>query len=355
MDRRWDMLAARIVEGINAQAGELVRIQDNSGRFEIAAATSLALELVGATPILQIAPAAYIQRLLAEAPEAYLEHWDVHRGELTASAHRMIQFAGDGLDFSAFSKERFALWEQADSRLSQLESARPLLVACLPTPKRAAQLGMSLDQLDAILLPALEVPLTTLHDEIERLLTAAEGAKTLTIRTGDGLELHVQREGRMWLSDDGLIDDRDIARGAIVSNLPAGSIYTTVLEESAEGELYLPRMGAAREARLHFTEGRISAITAASGVDDLIALFERHSGEPRRISHIGVGLNPALTQRIGSLVVDEHLHGMLFIAFGDNIYMGGANDSSLNVDYLVPDATLIADGRTLVERGQVVV
>lgn len=358
MDRRWDALAARLVEGINAQPGDLVRIQDNSGRLDIAAATALALELNGATPFIQLAPVDYIQRLLTEAPPAYLAEWDMHRSTLTANANRMIHFTGDAIDFSALPQERFELWEKADGRLSQVESARPLLVACLPTPRRAAQLGMSLEQLEAILLPALETPLDALHDEIERVLQVADGAKHLTLRTGDGdinCELHLDRGERIWLTDDGYIDDQDIARGAIVSNLPAGSIYTTVLEDSAEGELYLPRMGAAREVRLRFTNGRIAEIYAASGAEDLNAMFDRHSGESRRISHLGIGLNPALTQRIGSIVVDEHLHGMIFIAFGDNIYMGGQNDSSLNVDYLLPNATLIANGRSIVQDGHVTV
>jgi len=49
----------------------------------------------------------------------------------------------------------------------------------------------------------------------------------------------------------------------------------------------------------------------------------------------------ALRRPIGWTLVDEHLPGCVFMALGENRYMGGQNISSLNVDLLVgPDALL---------------
>ena len=45
--------------------------------------------------------------------------------------------------------------------------------------------------------------------------------------------------------------------------------------------------------------------------------------------------------------------GHLFIAFGENRYMGGENESSLNVDYTLPGATLLVDDRIIVANGKV--
>ena len=96
-------------------------------------------------------------------------------------------------------------------------------------------------------------------------------------------------------------------------------------------------------------------IEAREGAAELGALFDRHSGESRHISHVGIGLNPALRRPIGWVLVDEHVHGALFVAFGENRYMGGENASSLNVDFCVPDATVCADDRTIVREGRVAV
>lgn len=348
---RWDGLAARLVEGVGVRPGELVRIQDNSGRLDIVAATSLAVELAGGTPFVQLSPPWYLGRLLEGASREHLRDWDRHRATLTAQVHRMIHFAGDVVDFDAFPRPAFELWERAAARLSQVESGRPLLVACVPTPARAAQQGLTTDELETVLLPALEVPAAVLRAEIDRVLRAVDGTRTLTLRTGHH-ELTMERGDRPWLADDGVIDDADVARGAIVSNLPAGSLYTTVLEDSVEGELSVPRMGSARGVLLRMSGGRVVDIEADTGADDVRALFDRHSGEPRRISHLGIGLNPALTRSVGSVLVDEHLHGMGFVAFGDNTYLGGQNGSSLNVDYLLPQVTVLVDGREVVRDGR---
>ena len=53
--------------------------------------------------------------------------------------------------------------------------------------------------------------------------------------------------------------------------------------------------------------------------------------------------------------MDEHIHGGLLISLGENRYMGGQNESSLNVDYAIPQATLLVDGQPIVQEGRVVV
>ncbi|MEZ4523028.1 MAG: hypothetical protein R3A46_15530 [Thermomicrobiales bacterium] len=62
------------------------------------------------------------------------------------------------------------------------------------------------------------------------------------------------------------------------------------------------------------SQRRCSTVTAASRIS---------------ISHTGIGLNPALHTEVDWVLVDEHRHGSLFIAFGENRYLGGQNASSL--------------------------
>ena len=119
--------------------------------------------------------------------------------------------------------------------------------------------------------------------------------------------------------------------------------------------MWLPKAAGATGVMLHFEGGRVARIEAESGAEDLEALFDAHSGEPRRVSHIGVGLNPALSRPIGWTLVDEHIRGAFFIALGENRYMGGQNASSLNVDFCNPKATVEIDGRVLVSEGEVAV
>jgi len=140
-----------------------------------------------------------------------------------------------------------------------------------------------------------------------------------------------------------------------VNNLPAGAVYTTVVEEATQGSIRISRAAEARDITLHFMGGRAMAIDAAEGKAELDALFARHSGEARRVSHVGIGLNPYLRRDIGWTLVDEHRHGNLLLAMGENRYLGGANRSSLNVDFALPAATLLADGQVIVGDGTLAV
>lgn len=148
-----------------------------------------------------------------------------------------------------------------------------------------------------------------------------------------------------------MIDPADRAQGAVVSNLPAGSIYTTVLEGETHGELFLPKAGPGVNVTLRFAGGRVVEIAGESGVQALETLLDSHSGEPRRVSHIGIGLNPYLQHPVGWTLVDEHVHGHLFICLGENRYMGGQNQSSLNIDFSIPGATFIVENQLIVLRG----
>ena len=87
-----------------------------------------------------------------------------------------------------------------------------------------------------------------------------------------------------------MIDEQDRLHKTIVSNLPAGSIYTTVVEEQTHGSLYLPSValpGGAKvnEVIFHFEAGRIGLIEAKNGSDQpgaaqIAAWLDSHSTAP---------------------------------------------------------------------------
>ena len=357
MDGKWQEIAHRIVEGLRVQPGEQIDVRDHSGSIDIWMETILAVERAGASPLLQLHQGDYLERLWSEAPLNYLTHWDQHRQTWMKQIDRVLVLSGAPPDFSLVPKAALDAWEQAQYRLSIIEEERrlPYLVVAVPTEKRAKQLGITYEILKEILLPALGASVAELQDEIGRVLSQVKAGRSITIHSGDHHVLHLDHGDRAWLSDDGCIDEIDQAQGAIVSNLPAGSIYTTVVEENTQGSLWLPRAGAASDIVLHFAAGRIVDIEAAAGADKLVEELDSHSGEPRRVSHIGIGLNPFLHRSTGWTIVDEHIHGAIFIALGENRYMGGQNESSLNVDYALSDVTLVVDERTIVSRGKLVV
>ena len=350
----WPIIAHRIVTGAGVRPGELIQIRDDTGRFPLITELSLAIEKAGATPLLHLAPLTYMERLWRTAPQSYLEQWDHHRSKWLHEVDRIIVLASTQPDLSDVPQDKFTAWATAEQRLSEIEESRklPYLMVGIPTQRHAKQLGLTLAQLEKIVFAGINASVDQLRDNIDRVNFGAFRGKEMVIQSGENCELQLGLGERPWLTDDGYIDDEDIAKGAIVSNLPAGSAYTTVVEEQTTGTLHLPQAAGATNAILTFTNGRVTHITAESGTGQLEALFDRHQGEPRRIGHIGIGLNPALKTPIGWTVVDEHVLGHLFVSFGENRYMGGQNASTLNVDFTLPSATLTINGRMLVKNGK---
>jgi leucyl aminopeptidase (aminopeptidase T) len=350
---RWPAIARRMVAGLHVQPGELIQVRDHIDRPEVLQEVLLAVDLAGATPLVDHQSPGYLDRWLAEATPLAIEQSGRLRVQLLEQVDRVISLSGGIPDFALARPATLDAWHALDAALTQLEEARqtPILVVAIPNQRRAGQLGVTLAELEEHLLPALLLEVEESQRLIAQTLAVVAG-EHIVIGTGNGYSLHLHRGDRRWHGDDGMIDDEDRRHKTIVSNLPAGSVYTTVLEDRTHGSLYLPQIAEASEVILHFAAGRITQIEAAQGADAVAVWLDSHRGEPRRVSHIGIGLNPHLRQPLGWAIVDEHIAGALFLALGENRYLGGQNASSLNHDFALHGASLAVDGRLVVARGQ---
>ena len=358
MASNWQTVAQRIISGLQIKPGELVQVRCLVDRLDVLEEILLAVELAGATPLLEILPPAYLERLVAGASPDYLANRNKYRLGWMQQYDRVLVLQGDAPAFDKLPPQSLAAWRKASHRLGEVEEARrlPFLLVAIPTQARAAGIGLSLEELEEKSLAALSASPEELQAQIQKVLAKAQGGSEMTINSGDAqqYELRLKLGKRPWLSDDGLIDEADRASGAIVSNLPAGSIYTTVIEDATEGRIWLPRFRHVRDVVLHFEQGRVSEIAAAGDTAELGHWLDGYSGEPRRVSHIGIGLNPYLKEPLDWTLVDEHLQGYLFLALGENRYMGGQNESSLNIDFTIPGVSLKVDGRAIVEAGELI-
>jgi len=351
----WDQVAARMVQGLNVQPGELIQVRDHVDRADVLQAVLLAVDLAGATPLIDFQSPAYLNQWLATASPEAIQQSSYHRVQQLQQVDRVISLSGGAPDFSLAPPATLAAWHALDEALTAVEEARqlPILVVAVPNQQRADRLGIALADLEAHVLPAHLMSVPQSQQLIATALAQVAGQQ-LTLVTGAGHTLYLDRGNRYWHGDDGVIDETDRQRQTIVSNLPAGSIYTTVAETATYGRLYVPQLFAAREVVFHFSGGRITTVEAAQGADQVVSWLDRHSGEPRRISHIGIGLNPHLAEPLGWTLVDEHIAGAVFLALGENRYMGGQNGSSLNHDFALHGASLLVDGRPVVQAGRLV-
>ena len=166
------------------------------------------------------------------------------------------------------------------------------------------------------------------------MIDALSAGSTVELHTSAGV-LTTHRGARPLLVDDGVIDASDIAAGATVSNLPAGSVYWTVVEGETRGDVLL-------------VDGTVLRFDDSGRVRDGV-----HAGE--RVAHMGIATNPLVTRTIGWTIVDEHRPGAVFLSLGENRYMGGDNESSTNIDLLPVSPTVQVGNVTIVDNGRLVV
>lgn len=72
------------------------------------------------------------------------------------------------------------------------------------------------------------------------------------------------------------------------------------------------------------------------------------------IAEMGVGLNPQY-RFMGFMLEDEGVYGSAHIGIGTSITLGGVVKASCHYDLIMKDATIVADGKVLMDAGKVLV
>ena len=140
MDKKWQKIAQRIVQGLRIQPGELIDVRDHTGSLWIFLwKHSLRLNGQGQRHYFNCIRAIIWSAFGAEAALDHLTHWDKYRQEWMKHIDRVLVLSGTPLDFSLAPKEALDAWEQAQYRLSLIEESRRLLIWSLPFLQRSGQ------------------------------------------------------------------------------------------------------------------------------------------------------------------------------------------------------------------------
>lgn len=186
-----------------------------------------------------------------------------------------------------------------------------------------------------------------IHDNQARLIQWLDGKKEVQIR-GKHADILLSIDGRKFMNSDG---DR---------NMPSGEIYTSPVEDSAQGwvEFTYPAIHGGREVegvRLEFDKGKVVKASAAKNEDFLIKMLDLDEGS-RFLGEIGIGTNYGIDRFTKSILYDEKIGGSFHLAVGGGFpEAGGRNKSSLHWD-LICDAReeteMLVDGELFYKNGK---
>lgn len=103
--------------------------------------------------------------------------------------------------------------------------------------------------------------------------------------------------------------------------------------------------------RLFVEDGYVTEIEGGSDAETLRALLADKGKSARNIAEFAIGTNRD-SRLIGNLAEDKKKRGTIHFAIGDNVSLGGSVQSDLHLDGVVLNPTVIVDGKTVVEKGQ---
>lgn len=225
------------------------------------------------------------------------------------------------------------------------ESTRWVLVR-VAGETMAQQAGLGIDEMMSVFFNSVLKDWPSEAREYDRVLALFAGANQVRI-VAPGTDLHFDTSGRRFLLEDGHI------------NMPGGEVFTSPVEDSAEGYIRFtyPGVFAGQKVsgiRLQFSRGEVIDATADENAELLKRLLTMDDGA-KRLGEFGVGLNDALAGCYNDPLYDEKIQGTIHLALGRSYSMcGGKNMSALHWDIVTEmgdQGEIFVDGRAVFQSG----
>lgn len=329
----------------DVQPGENVMISVDAAALPLARAIFREVLRAGGEPFLRVSYPEQVadlieltsDDLLSKQPAAQLQEMQSMQAFIRVSASDNAT-ALAGLNVSRLSA--------SDKRLTAVNQQRvnhtKWVLTLYPTPASAQGAGMSTEAYERFVFGSMFLddpdPAARWRDlaaRQQRLVDHLSPAREVHI-TGPGTDLKLSVAGRPWANSDGK------------RNMPSGEVFTSPVEDSAEGVIHFAipsnvKGSVVEGVTLRFVAGKVVEATAMRGQDLLDAQLATDAGA-RYLGELGIGTNPHITRPTLSTLYDEKIMGTIHLALGRSYdHTGGTNHSAIHWD-------LVCDLR---EQGQV--
>jgi aminopeptidase len=341
--------------------GDVVRIEGNPPTAPLIRELYRSAVRAGAHPTAKLIVDEAVEALLDDGGDDQLDwtpldhRWNVEHGDVWI----VLDGPENTKHLSGVDAAKMARWVKArepyqQRYLERFERGEFRWVLCgYPTQASAQDAGMSIVEFEELVYGAAfldeEDPVAawqTFGEELERVGSLLETKRELRV-VGEDTDLTLGVAGRTWKR----------AKGA--TNLPDGEVFTGPVETSVEGTIRFSfpaiiRGRQAEDVALRFEGGQVVEATARRGEDFLREMIGMDDGA-RRAGEFAFGLNRAVTEHTGSLLLDEKIGGTVHLALGRSIPgTGGTNVSALHWDMVCDlrrGGEVYADGELLYRDG----
>jgi aminopeptidase len=245
--------------------------------------------------------------------------------------------------------------EIVEVRAKRLFKPGSLAIIPYPTQALAQEAGMSLFEYQDFVAKACFLDRKDPVDEWKnvsriqnKFVRRLEKGKNMRF-VGEDTDLRLNVEGRRWSNCDGHV------------NMPDGEVFTSPIEDSAEGQIRFtyPGIYMGREVEditLTFKGGEVVKAKAEKGEDFLKEIIKTDDGA-KRIGEISVGTNNGINTFTKNMLFDEKMGHCIHLALGFAPLpqeVGGKNLSSIHWDLLkdMRSGEIYVDNELIYEKGK---
>ena len=220
----------------------------------------------------------------------------------------------------------------------------------------ATKAGVRIASMPGITLREVNGPMMADFEEIaaniRRIYEAIRRKKKVQVTGPRGTDIKFPVDGRMWITEDhGLAREK----GAF-TNLPAGNLFTPIIEKKAEGKIVvdgtLDNSRVSSDLELTVEKGIVKEYEGKS-TEYLEDMFEKGGNKARYIGGFGIGMNP-LAKVIGNPLQDELALGTAHFYIGENYSFGGRIKGNVRMSAVIKNVTVKIGEITIIEKGELV-
>jgi leucyl aminopeptidase (aminopeptidase T) len=196
---------------------------------------------------------------------------------------------------------------------------------------------------DGVFLMGLDADYDSIREECERMLAQVEDAEEIRVTSPQGTDITVELGDRAWRADTGIVHEP-----GEFSNLPAGEVF--VSPETGTGTVVVDGTmmphGRLEDKTITFEveDGTITHIDDDAVRGQLDDAAEEVGDDAYNLAELGIGTNIAVTDLVGSVLLDEKAGGTVHVAIGDDHGIGGDVEAPVHLDGILTEPTVFADG-----------
>jgi leucyl aminopeptidase (aminopeptidase T) len=361
--RRWDTLATRVVRmDLRVHPGERVRIVGPASSAPLLESLMVAVAEAGGIVEGQLQSNAVAQVTLSEPSDSvYLaRHLPTAADRLDAARFdATIILYGRDADYRGFlatlpQSRRAILADTLPRRWADIHSRSRYISLALPGYGDALAAGRPFDSLLAESLRPIGAEAGAIDREGRRLADALTHARRIVITSPDGTRLTTRPVARPPAIESGAFTDALLGKAGASVYLPAGRVALFVDPASTDGEVTVPEDDCIEPVHgltVAIAHGAPSVVRAAQDTACLRSVI----GRTKHVSYLTIGLNPLLeVDPTARQVAAARKAGVVAVDLGSDADIGGVNGIPDRWELILPKATVVADGVTVVQDGSIV-